>query len=98
MEKAMRKRTLAALGTALAGAVVFSLTTPALAYAPTSPGGITDNRLCGSSYFAVSNGLDLHEFTWEGNNYVNGGIQHHWLEQQFWAGWFYQGQYFEVTC
>jgi hypothetical protein len=93
----MKKRTLATLGTAFAGAAVFGLATPALA--ATSPGGITDNRLCGSSSFGVTvNVVDLHQFTWEGNTYVNGGIQHRWLEQQFWLGVFYQGQFFNVTC
>ncbi len=92
----MNKVRKSVLGTVLAGAAVLGMASPAMAV--TSPGGITDSRLCGGSNFSVVSGVVLHEFTNEGNYYVNGGIQRYWNEQEFFLGIFYSGRRFVVTC
>jgi hypothetical protein len=93
-----KRLALAAASATLVGAGLLAF--PSAAFAtPTSPDGVSDGRLCNSSYFQVWNGpFQVHNFSPRGSYYVTGGIQRKWEEETYTLGVFTSGYNFSVFC
>lgn len=99
MRKAIIGAAVVALALPTAGGLIFPATASARSI-PSSPDGIHSWSLCGTRGFNVDDGVNVHKFTSEGKNYVNGvGTDYHWNEQVWWNGWLEVGAYrFSVVC
>ncbi|MEE4543942.1 hypothetical protein V2S66_18435 [Streptomyces sp. V4-01] len=88
------------MGLAAALVTLSAATAATASGAPTSPGGVTDARLCGQTNFTVNKGNNVvASFTATGSQYVNGGIRYYWSEDDWWLGVLeISGYTFSVVC